>query len=163
MHTFCSLIIAHKCSRGFCLTVEFGHHHLVPQKSINLVFKSFFIRVISRNGWVWRSGCCSKIGKSEKSSDKKVAHCLLSVGSTGGTMLLLLLPSVLFSYWCFQRVKNKHQCCLFQGWSDLFCCKNKKSISRYNSFSYLFFSAIRMWTSWMVSGFSLQLKCKKHR
>lgn len=37
------------------------------------------------------SSCCAKIGKSENSGDKKVALGLLSVGSTGGTMLELTL------------------------------------------------------------------------
>lgn len=41
---FCLLTTADKCSGGFCLTKGFGHHYLVPQKSVNLVFKSFFQR-----------------------------------------------------------------------------------------------------------------------
>lgn len=44
------------------------------------------------------SSCYAKIGKSENSGDKKVALGLLSVGSTGGTMLEFMLLSVLFSY-----------------------------------------------------------------
>lgn len=42
------------------------------------------------------SSCYAKTGKSENSGDKKVALGLLSVGSTGGTMLEFMLPSVLF-------------------------------------------------------------------
>lgn len=44
MPVFCLLTAADECSGGFCLTKGFGHPYLVPQKSVNLVLKSFFQR-----------------------------------------------------------------------------------------------------------------------
>lgn len=44
MPVFSLLTTADKFSGGFCLTEGFGHPYLVPHKSVNLVFKSFFQR-----------------------------------------------------------------------------------------------------------------------